>query len=446
MVSPTKLNVPSPRAGAVSVDVTLPKPVFLYGYPKTPRISTAVNDPLLATALFLDDGTEKCLLISVDVIWLSKRQVAFVRERIAAHVDVEIQKILVAASHTHSGPTTVAMVSNERDPVVPPPDPEIVERILDGIVTSAIRAVREAEAAEVGFTHVKVSRIGGNRHNPRGPSAPMIPVMAIRLLNTKQLLAIHYVYSVHPTVLHEDSTLISGDFPGIARQILQQRMAGSRPLSILHHLGAAGNQSPRHAVSGNTLAEAGRLASMLADAIDTAVRGISFSHCWTIDCRWKSIDLPMRSLPGLSAAREQLKVAEASAAELKRAGADRAAFRTAECDLYGAEETVTLAIAAAEGKLQAAAGECLPAEIQTIRIGSRQFVAWPGEIFVEFAQELQRLFPEAVLITLANGELQGYLVTEEAIALSWYESANAIFASPDAGNLLIAATRELLAR
>ena len=121
------------------------------------------------------------------------------------------------------------------------------------------------------------------------------------------------------------------------------------------------------------------------------------------------------------------------------------ALRTAECDLFGADETVTLAIAAADGRLNEATRECLPAEIQAIRVGSRQFVAWPGEVFVEFAQELQRLVPETILITLANGELQGYLVTEEAIAHSCYESANAIFASPDSGNLLVAATQKLLA-
>ena len=325
MVSSTELaNVPSPRAGAASADITPSKPIFLYGYPNTPRISTRVNDPLLSTALFLNDGVEKCLLISVDVIWLSKRQVASVRERIAVLADVAIEKILVAASHTHSGPSTVAVVSNERDPTVPPPDPEVVERILDGIVTSAIKAVREAEAAEVGFTNVRVSGIGGNRHNPHGPSMPIVPVMAIRSPKTHQLLAIHYVYSVHPTVLHEDSTLVSGDFPGIARRILQQRMASTRPLAILHHLGAAGNQSPRHAVSGNTLGEAEWLASMLADVVKKSVRSINFSQSWTIDCRSTSIDLPMRPLPDLDVAHEHFMVAKAYVAQLMRAGADRA--------------------------------------------------------------------------------------------------------------------------
>ncbi len=437
-------SVRSPRAGAATADITPSKPVFLYGYPHVPRISTGVSDLLLASALFLDDGIERCLLISVDVIWLSKRQVAAVRKKIASCVDIQAERILIAASHTHSGPTTVTLLSNERDPHIPPPDFATVEAILDGIVAAAVDAVRNAEAAEVGFSDAQVPGIGGNRHDPRGPSASTVPVMAVRLVKTQQLLALHYVFSVHPTVLHEDSTLVSGDFPGIARRVLQNRLADGRSMPVLNHLGVAGNQSPRHAVRANTLAEADRLGNVLADAICTAFMKITFTHDWRLDCRNRSIDLPLRPLPEAESALQQLAIATASLTELQRSWADRPTLRTAECDVFGAEELVTIAHAASTGRLEAVASECMPAEIQAIRINSRQFVAWPGEIFIEFALELRQMFPGAVVITLANGELQGYLVTEEAVVRSWYESANAIFDSPQAGNRLVAATHALL--
>ena len=48
------------------------------------------------------------------------------------------------------------------------------------------------------------------------------------------------------------------------------------------------------------------------------------------------------------------------------------------------------------------------------------------------------------LISLANGELQGYLVTEEAVRERWYEAMNSLFASPDAGTMLADKTLELL--
>jgi hypothetical protein len=86
----------------------------------------------------------------------------------------------------------------------------------------------------------------------------------------------------------------------------------------------------------------------------------------------------------------------------------------------------------------------MPAEIQLVRIGPWNFIAWPGEMFVEFAQEVKRRSPDTFLISYANGELQGYLVTREAAEEGGYESSNAIFKSPDGGELLVQTTLRLL--
>jgi hypothetical protein len=86
----------------------------------------------------------------------------------------------------------------------------------------------------------------------------------------------------------------------------------------------------------------------------------------------------------------------------------------------------------------------MPAEIQLVRIGPWNFIAWPGEMFVEFAQEVKRRSPDTFLISYANGELQGYLVTREAVDEGGYESSNAIFRSPESGAMLVAKTLELL--
>ena len=86
----------------------------------------------------------------------------------------------------------------------------------------------------------------------------------------------------------------------------------------------------------------------------------------------------------------------------------------------------------------------MPAEIQLIRIGPWSFVAWPGEIFVEFALQVKSRHPNTFIISLANGELQGYLVTKEAVAEAGYEASNALFASPASGEQFVLETLELL--
>ena len=86
----------------------------------------------------------------------------------------------------------------------------------------------------------------------------------------------------------------------------------------------------------------------------------------------------------------------------------------------------------------------MPAEIQAISIGPWNFIAWPGEMFVEFALEVKAKCPNTFLISYANGELQGYIVTKEAVEEGGYESSNAIFKSPESGDLMVRRTLELL--
>ena len=86
----------------------------------------------------------------------------------------------------------------------------------------------------------------------------------------------------------------------------------------------------------------------------------------------------------------------------------------------------------------------MPAEIQVIHIGPWTLVGWPGEVFVEFALRVKRHHPQTFVVTYANGELQGYLVTESAARDGGYEAANALFKSPESGKLLVDETLKLL--
>lgn len=79
-----------------------------------------------------------------------------------------------------------------------------------------------------------------------------------------------------------------------------------------------------------------------------------------------------------------------------------------------------------------------------MRIGPWSFVGWPGEISVEFALELKERQPDCFVISLANGELQGYLVTDKAVRDGRYEALNAVFDGPESGKLLVEKTLELL--
>lgn len=212
---------------------------------------------------------------------------------------------------------------------------------------------------------------------------------------------------------------------------------------MLHHMGPAGNQSPRHVTKANTFAEAQRLGRILGKAVEKVLPTIQFQTSASIQCKQVLIDLPRRMFPSASAAQEKLDKALARLEHFRTSAAPRQEIRTAECDWFGAEETLTLAKAAAEGRLSQAYEQALPAEIQIVKIGQWAFVGWQGEIFVDYALAVKKLFMNTFVISCANGELQGYIVTKEANDEGGYEASNALL-SYISGDIIVQKTAELL--
>ena len=70
----------------------------------------------------------------------------------------------------------------------------------------------------------------------------------------------------------------------------------------------------------------------------------------------------------------------------------------------------------------------LPAEIDVIGLDESHFVFLPGELFVEYSLILkEKSVVETFVVSLSNGVLAGYLVTEEAEQEGGYEASNSIF-------------------
>ena len=96
------------------------------------------------------------------------------------------------------------------------------------------------------------------------------------------------------------------------------------------------------------------------------------------------------------------------------------------------------------GLLEGVLAKYTPVEVQAIRVAETYLVGFPGELFVEYGLALKKragkpCFP----VSLVNGELQGYVVTEEAIEKGYYESNNRVFEA-EAGNVLVRAAIGLL--
>ena len=431
-------------AGAAVRDVTPVKPLFLAGYPHEPRTSTGIHDPLLASALYLSDGATPVVLVAVDILFVPAQTVSICRTAISNAIGVPPHNILISATHTHSGPLTNEVLAWKNDPIIPPPDRDYLEQFHQGIIEAVLAAHAAAEPARLAVTSAVAEGVGGNRLNPNGVFDPEVGLVAIQRHRDNRWLALNLIYGMHPTVLHEDSRLVSSDFPHFTRK----EIAESFPdLITLYHLGPCGNLSPRHHVKGQTFSEAERLGRRLGASVVRTLISLDpaeFSDELELGATIRKVDLVANSFPTVAQAKSELRQARERHEQLKRSAAPPGEVRTAECFVFGREEALTLAEAQASGELAKWQERYRRAEIQIIRLGECFLAALPGEQFVEYGLAIKERAPRRTfIISLANGELQGYIVTPAAAAEGGYEASFALF-GPESGQRMVNAALEIM--
>ncbi|MEA4995608.1 MAG: neutral/alkaline non-lysosomal ceramidase N-terminal domain-containing protein [Petrimonas sp.] len=427
------------KAGAATVNITPQESHFLFGYPFVDRMSTGTHDDLLSSALYLTDGKNQVLFISNDVIYVSKASTARIREGISKETGIQASNILVAATHTHSAPVTVDVVISANDPIVPKVDRNYLKFMEENTVKAACQAVENATLAEIAVVVGDATGVGTNRHNPEWAKDTDVPAVFVKNKYNDEFISCMLICNMHPTILHENSTLYSSDFPHFVRKTLQEVVLGNdRP--VIYFTGTAGNQSPRHVTKSNTFEEAKRIGQIVADSISSKLtETVTFSSHIPVSAAQKFVDLPKRAFPSIEWAVEHRDKTKKRFEELKKNSEIPQEVRTAEVNWFGSEELLYLSKLAQDNKLEKAYQSSLPAEIQIIKVGEWKFVAWPGEVFVEYGIELKNHAKEIALITYANGELQGYLVTQEAQDGGYYEAGNSFF-DYKAGKLMLAET------
>ncbi len=424
------------QAGAAITDVTPQKPMFLHGYPHVPRTSEGVHDPLYASALILNNGDTQVGFCAVDVVYISREITQRVRKRVHKVTGIPEGNLMISASHTHSGPVIFSDIFD--DPVVPKADPDYISYLVDKLVQVYTEAFQNKRACKLAITTADGTGVGGNRRSVTDDVDPEVPVLVLRDATTDKIFALSTIYCMHPTVLHEDSRLYSADFPGYTREYLKQKLG--EEVVLLYHTGPSGNQSPRHFVQSNTFEEARRLGYLLGKRIVESVRRLSaqdFSEWLPLSVRQKRTQLPRKTFPSVREAEEKLQRARQRLDVLRQARAHASEIRTAEVDWFGAEEQRQLAEMAADGRLEAVYRSVLPVEISVVGLGDDYFVFLPGELFVEYSLEIKAKAPrKTFVVSLSNGVLAGYLVTEEAEKEGGYEASNGIFPA-EAGRKIV---------
>lgn len=257
-------------AGAARIDITPEAGVPLMGYGARVGTATGVADRIFARALFLESAHHSILVVSAELCLMSTVSASDLRVTIASDTGTPVDAILVACTHTHSGPDTGVAERNAGKP-----EPAHAAAAFAGIRSAAVEARRRREPAQLAWVETD-AQIGRNRRVADAPVDRGLEVLRVTAPDGRPI-AVLFRHSCHGTVRGHDNLEVSGDWPGAASAAIEAATGAIAPFL----LGAHADVDPRTrglmdlAIPGQSLglgAEAVRvLGREVADAVLAAL-------------------------------------------------------------------------------------------------------------------------------------------------------------------------------
>lgn len=239
------------KIGTARTIITPNEPTWMAGYASRTSPSEGKLHDLWAKALLLEDAKgNRSLLITMDILAVSKDFSDEVRGLINHKYNLDNSQIILSSSHTHTGPVVSRALQNiypmtEQDwKVVDKYTEQLKEKLID-LVDQAIKNLQPAHIyTQNGITRFQVNR-RNNRENSltsttelKGPNDYAVPVIKIESPD-KQLLVVIFGYACHPTTL--SINMFSGDYAGFAQLELEKRYPG---VTAMFFQGAGADQNP----------------------------------------------------------------------------------------------------------------------------------------------------------------------------------------------------------
>ena len=212
-------------AAAGKVDITPDlkhERVWMAGFGATGRRPRGVHDPLYAHLLVLSDGKMMVAIASFDLLGVYAKDVEDLRRW--SGFDQPGRYLLVAATHTHSGPDTVGLWG----PWIGKSGVNMKyhERLKRAAAAELKRLVSELKPARLAAAETRIDPRGLCRDS-RDPRVidPYLRVLSIKGTDGKAISTV-VNWSCHPEVLGPDNRLITADFPGPVCSRIEDKTGG----------------------------------------------------------------------------------------------------------------------------------------------------------------------------------------------------------------------------
>lgn len=417
------------KAGMTRADITPPQGLELAGYPHYPRYNTGFHDPLYATCMYLENENDAVAIVTLDLLFFSKKHTAEVRRRVEKTYGLSGKNIMISCSHTHSGPWAAGRLDIESLEAGREQPAEYVEFLIETI-TNLIAEAKSNSFAAMFMSGTTIcgaeSGIGGNRRIPGGPCDPLVSVMAVKDTSDKVRGAI-VNYTLHPTFIHEWSNVCTADYPGYLRLQLEEL----EPNAIVGFAqGTSGNQSSRYYRQGESYDEAERVGRTLGKAAHTVIEKAEWTDELPIKVASAETELELRDFGSEEDLIRQVEHDEAIYKDLYAKYGDSKnreeyyLWQNANLKLLGSEDQLGYVRMQKKGvKIELLEDEA-PAEYQIMILGDTCLIGIQGETFVEYGLYLKAMagYKTVIINELANGVLPGYLYTPESLVTGGYET------------------------
>ena len=437
-------------AGAARTCITPPVGTPLAGYfAAEGRNETAreTHDELYARALVIGDGDTTLAIVTTDLLGIGDDIVSSVRDVVAREVAIPGEHLIIACTHTHSGPVTHAYPATDLLPGQADEDYlRVLPRLVGGAVIMAARNMRPARlGAGTGTCEININRReflpdGTLRglpflgRNPEGTVDRQVGVVRVDDAGSGQPLALLVDYPCHPVVLGPN-TAISADYVGYTCSMLE-RSLGHGVVALFAN-GAQGDMNP--IVHPGEFADAERLGTILGAEVLRVALGITTEGEGRLAAATSTRELPLnpdsdpeRQREYMAFLHHEYEHALASSDSL-RAWDYEMRLAVAEYRLYAREHLDTPYL----GAEVTAFGVLGP----RLSVG---LVSEPAELFCTYGMQTRDESPFAttLVIGLANGMI-GYVPTPQVYTEGGYE-CEATNVGPDAGEQLCRAMVEAL--
>jgi hypothetical protein len=404
---------------------------------------------LYVNALALDDGNSRAIILDIDIQILINELADKIRQTVSDATAIPFSNIRASATHTHSGPTPYKSWITEGY--------ELVPTWLDNVCRWSAEAAQEAIAKLV-EVEVRAARgdcrINVNRRAQIEDGRTILGKEAAKFSDHEVLVVGFYSdagesiativnYACHPTIMGPQNRVITPDYPGVTRQIVENATGGN----CLFLLGAAGDQGPVNGFQSNTAVyhrlgeilgyEASKLAlgmkyipvsselsSVLESGASLGYYNDSFVSVIATPLMVRDIEIfvPLRSdIPDVTSAREAAESAHDQLAKARATTKNEQALREYVVKARRADLKLRLA-QDFDGRTE------VGVRTHFICMGNIALIAGNIEPFAEIGSKIKLAspFPVTLVSGYTNGRL-AYMATAEEWAHGGHEVINSPF-------------------